>query len=69
MVDSSQHALAKYLAAVIDPVLQLYSNNCITDSFTFAKEIQDLQMHSKETFLCSFNIRSLFTNVPLAETI
>ena len=45
MVGSSQHALAKYLAAVIDPVLQLYSNNCIKDSFTFAKEMQDLQMH------------------------
>ena len=61
--------MAKYLAAVIDPVLQLYSSNCIKDSFTFAKEMQDLQMHLQETFLCSFDIRSLFTNVPLAETI
>ena len=51
MVGSSQHAFAKYLAAVIDPVLQLYSNNCMKDSFTFAKEMQDLQMHPKETFL------------------
>ena len=31
--------------------------------------MQDLQMHPKETFLCSFDIRSLFTNVPLVETI
>ena len=31
--------------------------------------MQDLQMHQKETFLCSFDNRSLFTNVPLAETI
>ena len=59
----------KYLAAVIDPGLQLYSSNRIKDSFTFAKEMQNLQMHPKETFLCSFDIRSLFTNVPLAETI
>ena len=59
MVGSSQHALAKLLAAVIDPVLQLYSNNCIKDSFTFAKEMQDLQMLQKETFLCLFDIRSL----------
>ena len=63
MVGSSQHVLAKYLAAVIDPVLQLYSNNCKKDSFTFAKEMQDFQMHLKETFLCSFDIRSLFTNM------
>ena len=39
------------------------------DSFTFAKEMQDLQMHPKETFLFSFDIHSLFTNVPLAVTI
>ena len=31
--------------------------------------MQDLQMHPKETFLCSFDIHSLFTNIPLAETI
>ena len=31
--------------------------------------MQDLQMYLKETFLCSFDIDSLFTNVPLAETI
>ena len=69
VVGSSQHALAKYLAAVIDPILQLYSNSCIKDSFSFAKEMQDLQIHLKETFLCSFDIRSLFANVPLEGTI
>ena len=31
--------------------------------------MQDFQMHPKETFLCSFDIRSLCTNVPFAETI
>ena len=69
MVGSSQHAVAKYLATVIDPVLQHYSNNCIKDSFTFTKEMQDLQLHPKETFLCSFDICSLFSTVLLAETI
>ena len=39
MVSSSQHALAKYLAAAIDPILQIYSNNFIKDSFTFVKKI------------------------------
>ena len=57
-VASFHHALAKYLAAVIDPVLQFYSKNCIKDSFTFAKEMQHLQMHPKKTFLCLFDIRS-----------
>ena len=31
--------------------------------------MQDLQMHPKETFLSSFDIRSLVTTVPLAEKI
>ena len=39
MVSSSQHVLAKYLAAAINLILQIYSNNCIKDSFTFVKKI------------------------------
>ena len=31
--------------------------------------MQDLEMHPKETFLCSFDICNLFINVPLTETI
>ena len=59
MVGSLQHASVKYLAAVIDPVLQLNSNNCTKDSFTFAKKMQDLRMHPQETFFCSFAVCSL----------
>ena len=69
MFCSLRHALAKYLTDVIDLVLRLYSSSCIKDLFTFTNEMQDLQMHPKETFLCSFDIRSLFTKVPLAEKI
>ena len=70
MVSSSQHALAKYLGAAINLILQLYSNNCIKDSFTFVKKIYHHQNAlKKKTLLCSFNIRSLFINVLLAETI
>ena len=69
MIGSAQHELAKFLAALLQPVLNHYSINCIQDSFTFAKRIQKLSVNRNKCFLCSYDICSLFTNVPLAETI
>ena len=69
MIGSSQHQLAKYLSTLLQPVLEIYSNNCIKDCFLFAEEIRRLKLKPDESFLCSFDISSLFTNVPLAETI
>ena len=69
MIGSSQHELAKWLCTILQPVLDRYSAHCIKDSFTFAKTIQDLTTDSDQTFLCSFDISSLFTNIPLKETI
>ena len=69
MIGSSQHKLAKWLCTILQPVLDRYSARCIKDSFTFAKTIQELTAHSHQTFLCSFNNSSLFTNIPLRETI
>ena len=67
MTGSTQHELAKYLSFILQLVLDLYSSNCVKDSFTFAQTICDLNL--KATFLCSFDISSLFTNIPLDETI
>ena len=69
MIGSAQHDLAKFLAALLQPVLNRYSINCIQDSFTFAERIQKLSVSPNKCFLCSYDICSLFTNVPLAETI
>ena len=69
MIGSSQHELAKWLCTILQPVLDRYSAHCIKGSFTFAKTIQDLTTDSDQTFLCSFDISSLFTNIPLEETI
>ena len=59
MTGSTQHQLAKYLSL----------SNCIRDSFTFADIIKTSNLDPFSVFLCSFNISSLFTNVPLVETI
>ena len=69
MIGSAQHELAKWLSEVLDPVLQKYSKHCIKDSFTFAEFMQNLIIENETSFMCSFDISSLFTNVPLSETI
>jgi len=66
---SSQHQLAKWLSSILQPVLTSYSTHCIQDSFTFAEKIKSSTLKLSSVFLYSFDIASLFTNVPLAETI
>ena len=69
IIGSAQHKLTKFLAALLQPILELYSTNCIHNSFSFAEMIQKLKVNSNDSILCSFDICSLFTNVPLAEII
>ena len=69
MIGSSQHELAKWLAQILALVLKSYSSHCIKDSFTFANFIQNCNLKPTKAFLCSIDISSLFTNVPLDETI
>ena len=68
MIGSAQHSLAKWLTSILDPVLLLYSTNCIQDSFTFAQKFRQFNL-PPSAFLCSFDISSLFINFPPAETI
>ena len=68
-VGSAQHELAKFLSASQQPVLDLYSSNCTKDSFSFAQKVQQLEFNRDNSFLCSYDISRLFTNLPLAETI
>ena len=67
MIGSPQHKLAKYLNALLQPVIAKYSTHNIQDSFEFAKKIRATSC--SDTFMASFDVRSLFTNVPLLETI
>ena len=61
---SVQHSLAKSLVEYLNPVLEFYSGFYVKDSFTLSSVIplcNDSQV--------SFDIVSLFTNIPLDETI
>ena len=59
------HKLAKFLA----PLLQSLTTNqfTVTYSFSFVKEISSLPNHS--FYMSSFDVSSLFTNVPLDDVI
>ena len=69
MTGSAQHQLAKWLTSILNPILQQFSVNCVPDLFTFVKEVNNFTFSPSSVFLCFFDISSLFTNVPLAETI
>ena len=65
---SSHHELGKWLAGLLQPVLERFSSHCISDSFTFAKIMQNLDS-GPNVFMCPFEEYGLFTNVPLDQTI
>ena len=68
MAGSAQHEIARWLNEILKPVLEKYSKRVAKDSFTFCEVIGKCQP-DKGSFLCSFDIKRLFTNIPLEETI
>ena len=68
MIGSSHHKLGRWLAGQLQFVLERFSSHCISDSFIFAKTMQNLDI-DPNVFMCSFDVSSLFTNVPLDKTI
>ena len=69
MVGSAQHELAKFFSATLQPAIDLYPRNCTKDSFSFAQKVQQLEFNPDNSFLWSYDISSLFTNVPSAEIL
>ena len=59
------YGLAKYLVPIISPVTT--NSYTVKDSFSFAKEISNFSANG--LFMASFDVKSLFTNIPLKETI
>ena len=58
------YKLAKFLAPILEPLTT--NEYTIKDSFTFAEELQSFD---SKLVMASFDIESLFTNIPLQETI
>jgi len=47
--------------------LHLPSQHCAKDTFSFVEEIK--QVRHNNSYVVSFDVESLFTNIPLDETI
>ena len=69
MVGSAEHEMARWLAEILRPVLQHYSKYVVTDSFQFCRTLGEHANVGENAFMCSFDVCSLFTNVPVEETI
>ena len=64
-IDTYNYKLDQYLGSLLSP--HIPSNYTTKGSFTFIEEIKQLNRYGK--FLISFDVTSLFNNIPLEETI
>ena len=64
-IGTYNYNLAKVLTDMLDPVIP--TEYCAKDSFSFCKEIQEVGCSNK--FMISYDVCSLFTNIPLKGTI
>ena len=64
-IGTFNYGLAKYLTSKLSGYIP--SEHTVLDSFTFVSTIS--KIHTKEQFLVSYDVTSLFTNIPLNETI
>ena len=66
-IGTHSYKLAKFLV----PLLRPFSTNTFTinDTFTFVKELRELNINTNDVIMASFDVKSLFTNIPLDETI
>ena len=69
MVSSAQHCLTKSLVDIVERIQLLHSQHCISDSFTFANQIQNISSEPNNSFFCSFDAVSLYTNILMDKTI
>lgn len=63
-IGTTSYNLAKYLVPLLSPLT--INNYVVKDSFSFAT---DVRKQNSELYMTSFDVDSLFTNIPLDETI
>ena len=64
-IGTYNYNLSKYLCELLSP--NLPNEFCTKDTFTFVEQLKEVTIHDK--FLVSYDVNSLFTNIPLKETI
>ncbi|CAH8571709.1 unnamed protein product [Heterobilharzia americana] len=67
MCKSPTHKLAQWLVELLDPIKKQFCKYSLKDTFEVIKCLEHVNIKGK--FMCSFDVNSLFTNVPLVKTI
>ena len=67
MINTAQYKVAKYLDSILKPLISNHFE--CKDSFEFVEFITSQNVLSSNEVMVSFDIVSLFTNIPLDETI
>ena len=68
-IRSVQRPVADYLKDVLQPVYEKYATYTVQDTESFVNDIKSLNVDRQNCFMCSFDIKSLFTNILLKEVI
>lgn len=69
MINTAYHSTSRYVdERLLKPILEDFDEHSIKDSFQFQKKITNVRLEENEVPL-SFDIKSLFTNIPVNETI
>ncbi|CAH8432023.1 unnamed protein product [Dicrocoelium dendriticum] len=67
MRNSPYHNIAQWLTKMLNPIRQMIAPHRLADTFQFINEIRDMNVQEHRMF--SLDVVSLFTNVPLIETV
>lgn len=67
MIRSPTHELAKILTSLLSPVKEKLCKYSVKDTFSFIEKVKHLNVRGLH--MCSLDVSSLFTNVPLEETV
>ena len=66
-IDTYNYHLAKYLESILKPLIE-NDEHILRDTFEFVNKISTIDINT-EKYIVSFDVESLFTNVPTDETI
>ena len=67
MCGSPYHNLARWLVEQLRPIKEDIAVQTVKDSFSLAHQLEEINVQNRT--MCSMDVQSLFTNVPLRETV
>lgn len=65
-INTFNYAIAKFFVPILEPLT--HNEYTVRDTFSFVREVTELQV-SQNCTMVSFDVKSLFTCIPLSETI